>query len=98
MSSRSELADSVWAIVRPHLDPYSRQEIAEDFVEAFEELDPNLLWGPQLEDDLKTAPCDIGDDWTQDHSIFADDDDDDFLEDGFYYDYDDEFDDFDGEI
>jgi hypothetical protein len=98
LSRGSELADKVWAIVRPHLDPYKRQGIAEDFVEAFEELNVDPLWGPELDGDLKTAPQDIEDDWTPDYSIFADDDDDDFLDDDFddddfLDDFDDDFDD-----
>ena len=69
----ASLADKAWAIVRPHIDPHSRQEVAEAFIDAFEDEDADTMDEcTQLQKDLKTDSDDVVDDWILDFDDFDD--------------------------
>ena len=72
-------ADQMWVIVRPHIDPYSRPDVAKKILEALGCTDCE-----QLQTDATAEHHEIKDDWDFD-DMYGDDDD--------FFDYD--FEDFD---
>ena len=86
--SDSLLADTIWKVVREHIDPYTRHEVAEAVIKVFEEHTDDVLHKSyQLQKDADTS----------DYDDFDDDDFDNFDDDGFAADLDgdwgDDFDD-----
>lgn len=64
----NELARAVWAVVRSHIDPRSRQEVACEFITTFTEQGlSGLEECTQLQKDLKTDRDDVVDDWVLDN-------------------------------
>ena len=60
----STLANQMWMIVRPHIDPYSRQDVAKEIIEAFEGMDCDTMDEcEQLQIDATAEFHEIEDDW-----------------------------------
>ena len=68
----SELARAVWGVVRSHIDPRSRQEVACEFITTF--IDQGLSGleeCTQLQEDRETNPDDVFDDWAPENDPFG---------------------------
>ena len=57
--AEQDLAESMWAVLRVYIDPYSRKQAAESLLKSFESI---ALDGSIMEDAI-TDPSEIEDDW-----------------------------------
>ncbi len=88
----SGLARAVWAVVRPHIDPRSRQKVACEFITTFTEQGlSGLEECTQLQKDKTIDPDHVLDDWASDDDFYYDEyEDEHYNEDGFDDEWEDE--------